>query len=270
MNRLIPGLALIIGWLLLLLSGSFLLFFPVLVLVLLIGAMEYTRMAFPEKTIAFRLLFGLLALLPALGSGWFSAPGLAGGLLLSFLLLTCHIFYHYNRLQEPLHFFSRAFFGVIYVGFLGAHLLLLHQLPEGSSWILVLTAITAGSDSGAYYCGRRFGKHKLCPQISPNKTIEGAIGGLVVGVAVAVLMVILLRLQVSWFFLVPVAVLLTGVGIAGDLTESIIKRATGSKDSGTLLAGHGGVLDRVDSLLFAAPVLYYLLLCSQAVSLVAS
>lgn len=269
MNRLIPGLALVVCWLLLLLSGSFLLFFPVMALVLLIGGMEYARMVFPEKNFTFRLLFGLIVLLPALGSGFFSAPGLAGSLLLAFLLLTCHIFYYYTRLEAPLNFFSCALFGVIYVGFLGSHLLLLHQLPEGSSWILVLTAITAGSDSGAYYCGRRFGKYKLCPHISPNKTIEGAIGGLVVGVAVAVFMVILLGLQVNWFFLVPVAVLLTGIGIAGDLTESIIKRATGSKDSGTLLAGHGGVLDRIDSLLFAAPALYYLLSCLQAVTLVA-
>lgn len=269
MNRLIPGLALIVCWLLLLRYGSFLFFFPVMALVIWIGGMEYARMAFPEKNITFRLLFGALALLPALCIGFCPSLGLAGGLLLSFLLLTCHILYHYSKLHDPLHFFSRAFFGVSYVGFLGAHLLLLYQLPDGSSWILVLTAITAGSDSGAYYCGRRFGKHKLCSLVSPNKTIEGAIGGLVVGVAMAVLMTMLLHLQVNLVFLVPVAVLLTGVGIVGDLTESIIKRATGSKDSGTLLAGHGGVLDRVDSLLFAAPVLYYLLLCSQGVSWVA-
>jgi len=266
MNRLIPGLALIVCWVLLLLYGSFQWFFPVMALVIWIGGLEYARMAFPEKNITFRLLFGALALLPSLSIAFFPSLGLAGGLLLSFLLLTCHILYHYGKLQDPLHFFSRAFFGVSYVGFLGAHLLLLYHLPAGSSWILVLTAITAGSDSGAYYCGKRFGKHKLCALVSPNKTIEGAIGGLVAAVAVAVLMATLLRLQVNWLFLVPAAILLTGVGIVGDLTESIIKRSTGAKDSGTLLGGHGGVLDRVDSLLFAAPVLYYLLLCCQGIS----
>ncbi|MEK6201422.1 MAG: phosphatidate cytidylyltransferase [Desulfobulbaceae bacterium] len=268
MNRLIPGLALILCWLLLLLYGSFPLFFPVIALVVLIGGLEYARMAFPEKGGAFRFSFAALALLPSLCIGLFPSLGLTGGLLLSFLLLTCHILYSYSKIEDALSFFSRALFGVCYVGFLGAHLLLLYQLPEGSSWILVLTAITAGSDSGAYYCGRAFGKHKLCPLVSPNKTVEGAIGGLVAAVAVAVLMVMLLSLQVNWFFLVPAAILLTGVGIVGDLTESIIKRATGTKDSGTLLGGHGGVLDRVDSLLFAAPVLYYLLLIYQGGSVV--
>ena len=268
MNRLIPGLALAVCWLFLLLYGPFLLFFGVMVLVISIGAQEYARMAFPEESISFRVFLAVLALLPSLCAGLVPSLGLTGGLLFSFLLLTGYIFYRYSQLQDPLLFFGRAFFGVNYVGFLGAHLILLHHLPEGSSWILVLTAITAGSDSGAYYCGRALGKHKLCPRISPNKTIEGAIGGLVAAVVVAVLMAMLLKLQVSWLFLVPATILLTGVGIVGDLTESIIKRATDTKDSGTLLGGHGGVLDRVDSLLFAAPVLYYLLLVYNGVSVV--
>ncbi len=268
MSRLIPGLALAACWLLLLLFGPFLLFFLVMALVILIGAQEYARMAFPGESISFRAFFVALALLPSLCVGFVPSLGLTGGLLLSFLLLTTYILYRYSQLQDALLFFSRAFFGLSYVGFLGAHLVLLHQLPEGSSWILVLTAITAGSDSGAYYSGRALGKHKLCPRVSPNKTVEGAIGGLMAGVVVAALMTLLLRLQVSWFFLVPATILLTGVGIVGDLTESIIKRATGTKDSGTLLGGHGGVLDRVDSLLFAAPVLYYLLFVYHGVSVV--
>jgi phosphatidate cytidylyltransferase len=263
MNRLLPGLALAVCWLLLLLYGSFSPFFLIMSLIISIGAQEYARMVFTEKTLSFHFFFAVLALLPALGAGFFSSSGLAGGLFCSFLLLTGYILSCYSQLQDSLLFFSRAFFGICYIGFLGAHLLLLHQLPEGSSWILVLTAITAGSDSGAYYCGRSFGRHKLCPLVSPKKTVEGALGGLVAGVAVAVLMVIFLRLEVSWLFLAPLAIVLTGIGIVGDLTESIIKRATGTKDSGTLLGGHGGVLDRVDSLLFAAPVLYYLLFVYQ-------
>ena len=263
MNRLLPGLALVACWLLLLLYGSSLLFFLVMSLVIGIGADEYVRMIAPEQGIGFRTFFVALSLLPSLGLGFFPSLGLTGGLLLSFLLLSAYIIYFYSQLQDSLLFFSRAFFGVGYVGFLGAHLLLLHQLPEGGSWLLVLTAITAGSDSGAYYCGRRFGRHKLCPLVSPNKTVEGAVGGLIAGVIMAIIMALLLRLEVSWLFLVPAAILLTGVGIVGDLTESIIKRATSTKDSGTLLAGHGGVLDRIDSLLFAGPVLYYLLLGYQ-------
>jgi phosphatidate cytidylyltransferase len=268
MSRLIPGLALAACWLLLLLYGHFLLFFLVMTVVITVGAQEYIKMAFPEEDIFFRVYFAVLAFFPVLCAGFIPSLGLSGGLLFSLLFLTGYILYYYSLLQDALQFFSRAFFGISYVGFLGAYLVLLYQRPEGNSWILVLTAITAGSDSGAYYSGRAFGKNKLCSKISPNKTVEGAVGGLVTGIVVAVLMTLLLRLQVSWFFLVSATIILTGVGIVGDLTESIIKRATGTKDSGTLLGGHGGVLDRVDSLLFAAPVLYYLLRVYQGVAVV--
>ncbi len=266
MNRLIPGLILALCWLLLLLHGSFLLFLLIIIPVIAIGGHEYIKMAFPEKDVSSHLFLKILVLFPALGACYFLSQGLTAGLFLSLLVLTCYILYSYRQIDDPLMFFSRSFFGVMYVGFLGSYLLLLHQLPEGSSWLLVLTAITAGSDSGAYYCGRRFGKHKLCPLVSPNKTIEGAIGGIVAGIAGAVLMAFLLKVQVGLLFLIPAAVLLTGVGIVGDLTESVIKRATGTKDSGTILRGHGGILDRVDSLLFAGPVLYYLLVWYQHLS----
>jgi phosphatidate cytidylyltransferase len=266
MNRLIPGLLLASCWLLLLLHGSFLLFLLIIIPVIAIGGHEYFKMAFPEKDGSSHAFLKILVVLPALGACCFPSRGLAAGLFLALLLLTFYILYSYHRIDDSLLFFSRALFGVTYVGFLGAYLLLLHQLPGGSHWLLVLTAITAGSDSGAYYCGRRFGKHKLCPLVSPNKTIEGALGGLVAGVVGAVLMAVLLKMQVSLLFLIPAAVVLTGVGIIGDLTESMIKRATGTKDSGTILRGHGGVLDRIDSLLFAAPVLYYLVVWGQQVS----
>jgi phosphatidate cytidylyltransferase len=151
-------------------------------------------------------------------------------------------------------------FGVVYVGFLASYLVLIRYLPQGGSWLVVLSAITAGSDSGAYYFGCRFGRRKLCPNISPKKTIEGALGGLLCGVSAALVLAGMLLDQVNWLFILFTAGSLTGVGILGDLTESIIKRGTDTKDSGRLLAGHGGVLDRIDSLLLAAPVLYYLLL----------
>jgi len=268
MNRLIPGLLLALCWLLLLLHGSFLLFVLIIIPVIAIGGHEYIKMAFPEKDTTAHVFLKILVLFPVLGACYFSSQGVAGGLFFSLLFLTFYILYSYQRIEDPLLLFSRAFFGVSYVGFLGAYLLLLHRMPEGSSWLLVLTAITAGSDSGAYYCGRRFGKHKLCPLVSPNKTIEGAIGGMMAGVFGAVLMASLLKVQVGLLFLILAAVLLTGVGIIGDLTESMIKRATGTKDSGTLLRGHGGVLDRIDSLLFAGPVLYYLLVWYQHISVI--
>lgn len=263
MNRLIPGIALAVGWLLLLLYGPSQLFFVIIALILGVASFEYAKMVFPDNGATLRLFFSLLALQPVFCFGLLPCSGLVTGLVLSFFLLIVYVLSCYRQVEDPLSFLGRSLFGIGYVGVLGAHLLLLYQLPEGSHWVVVLTAVTAGSDSGAYYFGRSMGKRKLCPLVSPNKTVEGAVGGLVTGVMAAAFTAMLLRMEVSWLFLLPVAVVLTGVGILGDLTESIIKRATGTKDSGSLLAGHGGVLDRVDSLLFAAPALYYLLLLFQ-------
>jgi phosphatidate cytidylyltransferase len=267
MNRLIPGLFLAACWLLLLLYGSFPVFAGVLFLIIGIAALEYKKMAFSGQEGLFRVFFLFLVLLPVLFCIVRPSFGSSGGLFFSFLLLTGYLLFHYNDLHEPFSFFERAFWGVAYIGFLGSHVLLLYQLPAGNHWIMVLTAITAGSDSGAYYFGRAMGKRKLCPSISPNKTVEGAVGGLVTGVIVASLMALMLRMPVDFFFVIT-AIVLTGVGVVGDLTESIVKRATGTKDSGTLLGGHGGVLDRADSLLFAAPLLYYILVWYQGLCVV--
>ena len=108
------------------------------------------------------------------------------------------------------------------------------------------------------------GKRKLSPHISPNKTVEGAVGGLCAAVGGALFFSWLLLSQVNYLFIIFAALVVGCVGIVGDLAESIIKRGTDTKDSGTLLAGHGGILDRIDSLLFAAPIMYYLLIFTGA------
>jgi phosphatidate cytidylyltransferase len=249
MNRVVPGLILAVCWLILLLKGSVTIFAFILVLMLAIGAYEYGKMAFPEQSSLLSFSFSLLSILPLVIVFFYPRYGIGGGLCLF----------------DAYGFFSRASLGLLYVGFLGAYLLLLRDLPKGNCWLLILTGITAGSDSGAYYCGRAFGKHKLSPLISPKKTIEGAVGGLVVGMVTSVVLAFFLFEAVPWSFLLPVAIFLGIVGISGDLTESVLKRATGIKDSGNLLGGHGGILDRADSILFAAPVLYYLLLVSGIV-----
>jgi phosphatidate cytidylyltransferase len=114
-----------------------------------------------------------------------------------------------------------------------------------------------GADVGAYYTGRTLGKHKLAPKISPGKTWEGVIGGVVAALAMA-------TFAHFWFFnelplkwALPLAAAMTVLGIFGDLTESALKRGAGAKDAAKLLPGHGGALDRLDSLLFNAPVIYY-------------
>ncbi len=265
MNRVLPGVALALCWLFLLLKGSEALFAAVLIPGLAIGAYEYGRMAFSAESFLRPALLAILASLPVLSVFFTPQFGVSGGLVLGFLLLSLWTLATYREGFDSYGFFSRSSLGLVWVGFLGAHLLLLRGLPDGNSWLLILTGITAGSDSGAYYSGRAFGRHKLSPLISPNKTIEGAVGGMVVGMAVASLLALLLLDTVPWLFVLLSAVVLAVLGICGDLAESVIKRATGTKDSGTILGGHGGILDRADSMLFAAPALYYLLLLFSVV-----
>jgi phosphatidate cytidylyltransferase len=150
--------------------------------------------------------------------------------------------------------------GVLYIALLGAHLVSVrlwfkHELAKDllSYFFLVLMS----ADAGAYYVGRALGKHKLAPAISPGKTWEGVAGG----VAAAVVMA---GISHYWFFPelplkygLALAVVMTVLGILGDLSESALKRGAGAKDAATILPGHGGLLDRLDSLLFSAPLIYY-------------
>ena len=260
MNRLIPGLALASCWLLLLLKGTTVLFAIVLFVGLSIGAYEYGRMALSNNSFLQSGLLALLGILPLLSYYCVPQFGISAGLTFAFLLLSFWTLATYQKGFDSYAFFCRCSLGLLWVGFMGTHLLMIRELPQGNFWILILTGITAGSDSGAYYTGRAFGKHKLSPLISPNKTIEGAVGGIITGMIVAALLSLLLLETVPWTFVLVTALFLGVVGICGDLVESVIKRATGTKDSGTILGGHGGILDRADSILFAAPVLYYLLL----------
>jgi phosphatidate cytidylyltransferase len=191
-----------------------------------------------------------------------SAATVPAGLLLGFIGLAVYVFFHYQRFEAPLMILTRSTLGLIYVGFLASHLVLLRGLADGASWLIILTAITAGSDTGAYYAGSRLGKRELCPNISPNKTVEGGIGGVAGGVVAGLVLALIFPVAVPLWLLVLLAIVLSLTGMVGDLVESVIKRGYRVKDSGRLLGAHGGVLDRVDSLLMAAPVLYYMLIYS--------
>jgi phosphatidate cytidylyltransferase len=150
--------------------------------------------------------------------------------------------------------------GVLYVVFLGGHLVATRTgfTQEVSADLLsFFFLVLMGADTAAYYLGKTFGKHKLAPSISPGKSWEGVVAGLVVSLLMA-------ALAHYWFFrdlplklALPLAAVMTGLGIFGDLTESALKRGAGMKDAANLLPGHGGILDRLDSLLFNAPLIYY-------------
>lgn len=148
---------------------------------------------------------------------------------------------------------------VLYVGVLGGHWLLLRNEPDGRDWIVVAFAITFATDTGAYAVGRLFGTHRMAPRLSPGKTWEGATGGLVAGLATAIALPPLLDLSPEASGVALIGVTLPVAAMAGDLLESGIKRRLGVKDMSTLLPGHGGLLDRFDSLLLTGPLLYWIL-----------
>lgn len=262
MERIVPGILLAGSWFLLLLKGPYPLFCLVIILLVLLAANEYLRMIdFRRSGLVERWGLNVLLAAPVIVACFSpQSASLLAALLGTFFALTCYLLVRHKSLDDGFTLLSRLIFGEFYIGMLGAHLVLLRLLPEGGSWLIIASAVTACSDSGAYFVGKTIGKRKLCPTISPNKTIEGALGGLAAGLAGALLFAAILLESVNWYFLVVAALFLVIVGICGDLTESVIKRGTATKDSGRLFGGHGGVLDRVDSLLFVCPILYYLLI----------
>jgi phosphatidate cytidylyltransferase len=150
--------------------------------------------------------------------------------------------------------------GAVYLGALGGTMAALRTLQpsdDGAWRVTLLLVVIMGSDALAFFVGHAFGRHRLAPRLSPGKTVEGALGGLAGGLlgALAVRAVGLPLLPVP--HAVGLGALAAALGIVGDLVESLLKRWAGVKDSGALFPGHGGMLDRLDSLLFGAPVLYY-------------
>jgi phosphatidate cytidylyltransferase len=150
-------------------------------------------------------------------------------------------------------------FPVAFVGLPLAYLIPLRYAAEvrDGALLWLLFVVVFFGDTAAFYVGSRIGRTRLAPNLSPKKSLEGAIGGLVAGLGGALVVRAVLLPELPLPHLVVLGLLLASAGILGDLAESLVKRATGFKDSSSLLPGHGGVLDRVDSLLFSGPILYY-------------
>ena len=205
-----------------------------------------------QKTLSLLLLVGILAA--------FVAKDLSVEVAVFAVLLVIPAAYVFSRseLEAALPASAVCVLSTLYIGMLGGALLRLKVDFEnvGSKLVYFLLLVVWLGDTGAYYVGKKFGKTRLSPRVSPQKTIEGGIGGIVMSLITAAV------IQVTFFHEFPLvhaliaAVLLSITGVIGDLAESLWKRSAAVKDSGSLIPGHGGFLDRVDSVYFSAPILY--------------
>jgi len=151
--------------------------------------------------------------------------------------------------------------GMLYMGWMLSHWVLMRNSGDwpGRDWVLITLLSTFAVDTTAYFVGRAFGKHKLAPNISPGKTWEGAIGGLTAGMAAVIILSLALGVEIGYGPLIIIGVLIGTIAQVGDLAESKLKRVTGVKESGAIIPGHGGILDRLDSVVLTGVVVYYCL-----------
>ena len=189
----------------------------------------------------------------------FRAPAsVMSGLGVLLVLGTMIVFlFRHHEIASVGHELAIVTLGWIYVPLLLLHVGLLRGLAEGRSWVFLVLVLVMVSDSAAYFVGRSFGRHKLYEAISPKKTIEGALGGLAGGVLGLLFYKYLVFPELRLLDVVFLGVCVGAFSQIGDLFESMLKRSFNVKDSGTLIPGHGGLLDRLDSLLFAFPLTYY-------------
>jgi len=182
-------------------------------------------------------------------------------LMLGFFGLFFYFLFTSKRHEPPqyaVHFreLALASFGLIYVAMLPVYFLKLHELPNGVHWVLLFLFIVWANDIGAYFVGKKYGRRKLLPHVSPKKTVEGSQGGLISGLLIAILCKVAVFSSLTWFAAIVISLMVGGVAQIGDLCESFFKRSFDTKDSGSILPGHGGFLDRFDGVVFSLPVMY--------------
>lgn len=238
--------------------------FGAVCLIAAVGLLEYVRALNGHENMELnpwlQLVLGLIILLAI----YMKAQWLLGTLMLSLAVLVGRDVFKGN-----INIFNTVFgvYGLLYIPFFLGHLLYLESMPQGNLLLILVFLISFGTDTFAYLVGMRWGKHRLSPKISPKKSVEGSVGGTLAAVILTVLFGSFLEagqgMGLSLLEYGIIAFVASLVSQLGDLAASMIKRQFGIKDYGSLLPGHGGVLDRFDSVLFAAPTIYYLILIFQ-------
>ena len=243
----IPPLVLIVGW------GSAWQF-SLLVFLVTVGALcEYFLMAFPrhprERTLGIGLgvLMAIGMLVPKLSDSGFWPAGIIVAAFSVYLFLGKDLAGRYQHLGWTL-------LGTLYIGYLFPHIVYLHRAPEGRRWVFFVLLVAMVGDTAGYLVGSAVGKRKLAPKISPAKTVEGTLGAAGASVLFGLLAGSFLLSSRSWVEIFVLCLILNALAQTGDLFESWVKRVFSVKDSGVLLPGHGGLLDRLDSLIF--PVVF--------------
>jgi phosphatidate cytidylyltransferase len=251
---LVPFLILLIG------IGETLWLAAVINVICIVALWEYFRIVFNNDRSMVSMNLRLLTLVTGTGviwSAYFHSTNAALDIIVFNVVLSAMIsLFIFKSDPSVCEKVFKQVVGVLYVPLFLSYLLLIRNGSDGKIWIFLLLIVVFIGDTGAYYVGSYMGRHKLCPAVSPNKTVEGALGGLFAGLGAGALYKSIWLPQLPWgpslLFFLSIAI----AGQMGDLFESQLKRVARIKDSGTLLPGHGGFLDRIDALLFAAPVAY--------------
>jgi phosphatidate cytidylyltransferase len=226
--------------------------FSLFIFILTFGALcEYFFIAFPDlwKERVLGILFGVVISLTVLYP-MLPEPGLflAGVLIVAFSVF---LFFG-GGLEERYQHLGWIVIGAFYIGYLFPHFALIYRGPSGTEWVFFVLLVVMAGDTAGYLIGMALGKRKLYPRISPGKTVVGSLGSLGASVLAGLLGVMFLTFDVHWAEVLMLSLILSFLGQLGDLFESWIKRVFSVKDSGRILPGHGGLLDRLDSLIFPA------------------
>ena len=224
----------------------------------ILAAVEFYKMVATSKTPPLTY-FGLIWTLLFIISPHFDYDFLTPLLLTSAVVLSLIGLLVRRQKEEAFTSWVWTIAGILYVGWLLSYLVALRSLDDGRNWVFFVLFVTWVSDTTAFFVGGKLGRHKLAPNISPGKTWEGAVGGICGAIIMSLLFFAPTPFQLP---LIPWQAILLGIlvsvfGQIGDLIESLLKRNMGVKDSGTVMPGHGGILDRIDSIVFAGIVVYY-------------